>query len=894
MSNLVRLSVLDTYGVRWSRETFARDIMQNFFDANGDFERMRLAVDREGGVVEVWGPQSFDLTLLFYIGATTKSDDSTVGGFGEGFKICALVGIRDFGLQMTAGSGERRFEVVFEPVPLGRELCYRWLLPTPGAEGAWVRLEGCDGELLDAFVNTPNLFRHAKHPDLQRPIALSADGRAGLFQVKGEQPGAVFYRRQHRGAFKWDDWFGHQKVHLVHDAAIEALEGDRDRRDLPVYPVAQAVGAALEPEALFQAFVYLKRYWEYGRHELLAGLVDAAVKRQLKWPREQWAEAGQPDPWLARGRKGEESQNQLAERQGFKLAMTSFGELGMPRTGEFYVPSLESRDPTPLEAARMQVITDLYGALVAPPTHKKRFEVFDDLKGTAAIQGQHFGDRILMNAAQLHGPMWIAAETLLHEHAHEAGGDADEKFWQRLERLLYGVVSRPEQVVAARDRFEALNEAQVAVEAQAAREAAEAEAVRKAAEAAAMPHVRAAEGIDPRVIRYADATKLGSWATRHLFRLDRLYAIHIYAPPGMVSLVDWVDALLAATKSVPAGVLIDPVYAPEQVQGARLRGLPTLRINGRELPPDAGPDRDDGLGLQTWAGRLLPTVDRVVAALDAEKPIGALELYGVFQPSSVFLRQARPEPPKPLAQRLEEAMKARWPVSYGLYASKDVLKAAHHQVSRLAREQVLATEPTDFDAALAEATRRTEAAIAVGEQLRKADVQYDRLDPLDVACMDAAEGLAVVLAIRGEPAEPAFARVRALFDEVLAVELAHEHKEGLFMAPFDTTALTVPLLDNALRRFQAEVARRVRSERASWLGGAAPPRRPEPPAAPKDTEAERLRQQQQYTSHRAWLLKWARMVDVWDAAVALGLDEQATARRLLAAAPAILREEEAP
>lgn len=48
-----------------------------------------------------------------------------MGGFGEGFKVCALLGVRDFGLSIDAGAGEHELSVLLDPVPLGRELCYR-------------------------------------------------------------------------------------------------------------------------------------------------------------------------------------------------------------------------------------------------------------------------------------------------------------------------------------------------------------------------------------------------------------------------------------------------------------------------------------------------------------------------------------------------------------------------------------------------------------------------------------------------------------------------------------------------------------------------------------------------------------------------------------------------
>ena len=46
-------SRLDTYGVAWSRVTFARDLLQNFFDAAPDFRDVAIDVRPEAGTVEI-------------------------------------------------------------------------------------------------------------------------------------------------------------------------------------------------------------------------------------------------------------------------------------------------------------------------------------------------------------------------------------------------------------------------------------------------------------------------------------------------------------------------------------------------------------------------------------------------------------------------------------------------------------------------------------------------------------------------------------------------------------------------------------------------------------------------------------------------------------------------
>lgn len=72
--------------VDWNEEFIARDLMQNFFDANR--ERLdQVCVDAVGATVSVTAPASFALERLFYLGSEKGDDD--VGQYGEGFKVAA-------------------------------------------------------------------------------------------------------------------------------------------------------------------------------------------------------------------------------------------------------------------------------------------------------------------------------------------------------------------------------------------------------------------------------------------------------------------------------------------------------------------------------------------------------------------------------------------------------------------------------------------------------------------------------------------------------------------------------------------------------------------------------------------------------------------------------------
>ena len=67
-------SVTTSWGVNWDENYIARDLMQNFFDANREcLGDVRLQV--HGNTVEITAPAEFELARLFYLGSEKGGDD---------------------------------------------------------------------------------------------------------------------------------------------------------------------------------------------------------------------------------------------------------------------------------------------------------------------------------------------------------------------------------------------------------------------------------------------------------------------------------------------------------------------------------------------------------------------------------------------------------------------------------------------------------------------------------------------------------------------------------------------------------------------------------------------------------------------------------------------------
>lgn len=337
------LALLDTYKIRWSRETAARDVVQNFYDEVGDFAQVAIEIDDQQKTVRVSGPSTFDVAYLRYLGATTKQapERRTAGGFGEGFKMAALVLLRDFACEVTAGAGDWELTAFLSPMKLGRELCYDIRAVTPSHPGSWVRLANTDKALRDVFRRARDFFHHPTNPQLARPIYVDEAAGLGVYHAIDPHSGRVFYRRQQRAVVKFARGAG---LTFRFDDRIDPLEGDRDRRDLrAVRPLLVELARRLPLAEVERVVHHLRMYWADGS-SVLSALLQGVKGRGLAMTF--------PRRWVARARHAY-SLEKHAELVGCHLGIAALTTIGMPSVESRFGSGATPRLPTALEAARI-------------------------------------------------------------------------------------------------------------------------------------------------------------------------------------------------------------------------------------------------------------------------------------------------------------------------------------------------------------------------------------------------------------------------------------------------------------------------------------------------------------------------------------------------------------
>jgi hypothetical protein len=192
-------SVTTGWGVDWDDGLIARDMMQNFYDANR--ERLpEVTVTVNNGTVEVSAPARFNLELLFYLGSEKRPED--VGQYGEGFKVAALCLLRDHRVTpvMQCGSDVVCMRIADDPVPGTKlhPLVYDFFTGRKSDDGARLILPGTSRKLAREMETGLHHFLHEGNPLLGEKL-WSAGESFSIYRSTTAAAGHVFYRSLKRG-----------------------------------------------------------------------------------------------------------------------------------------------------------------------------------------------------------------------------------------------------------------------------------------------------------------------------------------------------------------------------------------------------------------------------------------------------------------------------------------------------------------------------------------------------------------------------------------------------------------------------------------------------------------------------------------------------------------------
>lgn len=468
-------AVTTSWRVNWSEEYIARDLLQNFYDANrADIGAVRVDVD-VFGTVTVSAPAEHTLERLFYLGSEKGADD--IGQYGEGFKAAATCLLRNHGVNPVAFSAGKALclRIADEAVE-GTQmfpLVYDFFTTRDGERGTKLVLPRCSKVLAEALMQGMSHFFHPSNPLVGELLWGSSAERFALYRATTPD-GWVFYRGMRRGRIPG------LSVVLVIDEEVKPIEtrikADRDRNafgdKLMAVFYEQFVRKAIRYRRDAQRAIVdaARPVWEKGH-----GLLNAiATHASTDWPAEMSRDLFQ-DRYFARSVVNDAGaqlavfrleQSWQAEglrplphyfsKFGVKSAWAHIREVQLRASAES--KRLGSRPPSEAEQLGVQTLRGLLDELA--PTlaavldqGRTRYVVAatDVLLGQLR-EGRKYKERVVFLAQDVFVSNFAeAVAVFLHEHAHIFGYDGDRAFTDELTTLIE-VVIRERRLL---DAFEA-------------------------------------------------------------------------------------------------------------------------------------------------------------------------------------------------------------------------------------------------------------------------------------------------------------------------------------------------------------------------------------------------------------------------------------------------------
>ena len=483
-------AVTTAWGVNWDEDLIARDLMQNFYDANRD-ALGRVVVTVEGPtVVTVSAPTPYDLERLFYLGSEKGRQD--VGQYGEGFKVAMTCLLRDHSVTPVAVSGDAAAVVRISDEPAVENsalypLIYDFFTLTNRIDGTRLILIGCKAPLVESLRSGLTHFLYDRNTLLGPKVWASYQGEFQLFESTTSD-GYVFYRRLRRGTIP------DVPVILVIDKEYKQIEKlidqDRDRKafggqlmELFYKRFAESGLSYGAREAILHILRVTEHRWEHGVPLLRAisqrrayGVWNTTEFREVFADR-YYAESHPP------GDNGQRLEYQQIEdnwrREGRRPLPQYFANFGVV-SAERYVRDRDAqareeshrqnaRTPTDNERSGLELMGVVLGEL--SPELLAHFDpstthytvartdiVLGELKKARSYGSRHvfFSEDVFV------ADFARALATYLHEHAHIFGYDGSRGFTDALTELLETVVRNRDELDEYEKKWDTLVQAVIA------------------------------------------------------------------------------------------------------------------------------------------------------------------------------------------------------------------------------------------------------------------------------------------------------------------------------------------------------------------------------------------------------------------------------------------------
>lgn len=473
-------SITTFWGVKWDQEFIARDLMQNFYDAN------RLCLDEVqvnvvGSDVVVTAPNEFNLNRLFYLGS--EKDEESVGEYGEGFKAAAVCLLRDHGVSPVVISDKEAVRLTISSQKVtGTELnpvVYEFHRLDEPFQGTALILPRCERKLITAMKGGMTHFFHKDNPLLDQ-----LEWTNGEFSIYSSMSssGHVFYKNLKRGDIENIPVV--LVIHKHYEVIEKKISKDRDRNAFGeelmsvFYNIFARYGTKFAATSQAAIVRLASRQWQTG-HPLLSA-ISRFARNNTCWSTALTSEMF-GDNYFAETRvhysdRDKELADQLAvdkieqqwKNQGKKALPAYFKVFGLICAEEELKRIRDAarkesqqnnaRKPTYPELECISLLTEVLQTLApevcsifSKASTKYKVILSAVLLGELKRSRTYRSWDVYLSDKLFAGDFAMATATFLHEHAHIFGADGSRGFTDSLTEML-------EEVIRHRQIFEAFEE----------------------------------------------------------------------------------------------------------------------------------------------------------------------------------------------------------------------------------------------------------------------------------------------------------------------------------------------------------------------------------------------------------------------------------------------------
>lgn len=461
-------SVTTAWGVNWSEDYIARDILQNFHDANKEnINSIEVTVKKD--LVCVKGKSLFNLQRLFYVGSEKGEDD--IGQYGEGFKA-AIVSLIKRGVSLPISvSGD---EAVV--IRVGEEINNTALCPlvydffkVNKHNGTMFTFNTNNPEMKNAFSFGMRHFWYENNPLIGREIFSHND--FAVYASKDEN-GYVFYNNIKRADIK--------KIPLIinvskkYTAIEKKIKSDRDRnsfdgklQDKLFGIFAQSGIPYYQKDVCYYEILSLaKPLWENGGgHPLLQAIgksihgADKLIRTKSLFSDKYFAESHaryiflENKEWYEEYPRIRQTEKKLEKEGKIKLpayfscfGVNSVGNEIHARNEEIEQKIEKDGTRTPSEKEHQAINFLVEGINQMSPSfanlYKNVYKIEYKIVTSEEILGQlkekrgYWDKQVYLNSSLFNKSFGEIFAVLLHELCHVFGGDGRREFSDILTYLL--------------------------------------------------------------------------------------------------------------------------------------------------------------------------------------------------------------------------------------------------------------------------------------------------------------------------------------------------------------------------------------------------------------------------------------------------------------------------